>query len=229
MKTCKHILVVDDDEFFRETLANQIQIHEELMPVQAATASEALEKVKSTHFDVIILDIGLPDMDGREACRLLRRDRVTSPIIMLTGADSDADTILALDAGANDYVTKPFHIGILLARVRAQIRQHERSNDAVLTIGPFAFKPANRILLNNNSNIKIRLTDKETEILKFLYRANGRPIKRDVLLSEVWGYHKAAETHTLETYIYRLRQKIEHDPYNPQTLLAENGGYRLLR
>lgn len=229
MKTGKFILIVDDDELFRETLGNQLQVHEELIPIGAATAAEALEKVKSTQFDVIILDIGLPDMDGREVCRLMRRDRVTSPIIMLTGTDSDADTILALDAGANDYVTKPFHIGILLARVRAQIRQQERSNDAVFFIGPFAFKPANRLLLNGNTNKKIRLTDKETELLKFLYRANGQMIKRDVLLSKVWGYHQAVETHTMETYIYRLRQKLELDPSNPEILLAENGGYRLVR
>ncbi len=118
----RHILIVDDDEPFRKTLCNQMQLHEEFSPVEAATAIEALEKAKGDFFDVIILDIGLPDMDGREVCRLMRKKGVRSLIIMLTGADTDADTILGLEAGADDYVTKPFRIEVLLARIRALIR-----------------------------------------------------------------------------------------------------------
>ena len=118
----KRILIVDDDEHFRQTLCNQIQLHEEFIPVEAATAIEALEKAKGDFFDVIVLDVGLPDMDGREVCRLMRKRGVRFLIIMLTGADTDADTILGLEAGADDYVTKPFRIEILLARIRALIR-----------------------------------------------------------------------------------------------------------
>ena len=116
----------------------------------------------------------------------------------------------------------------LLARIRAQIRQHERSDEAVFTIGAFAFQPANRLLLNNETNEKTPLTDMETKILKYLYRADGRVVDRDVLLGEVWGYSAAVDTHTVETHIYRLRQKIERDPSNPEILVSEPGGYRLV-
>ena len=92
--------------------------------------------------DLIILDVGLPDMDGREVCRLMRKSGVKCPILMLTGHTTDADTILGLDAGANDYVAKPFKFAVLLARIRAQLRQHEQSEDAVFTIGPYSFRPA---------------------------------------------------------------------------------------
>ena len=176
---------------------------------------------------MIILDVGLPDMDGREVCRLMRRNGVTSPIIMLTGADTDSDTILGLDSGANDYVTKPFRLGVLLARLRAHIRQHERSDDAVFTIGPYTFQPSAKLLVDNTDKRKIRLTDKEAAILKYLYRAGDRVVGREVLLDEVWGYNAGVTTHTLETHVYRLRQKIERDPSNAQMLVTEPGGYRL--
>ena len=225
----KRILIVDDDELFRRTLGEQLQLHEELIPIEAATGAEALEVAKSNYFDVIILDVCLPDIDGREVCRLMRSNRITSPIIMLTGSDTEADTILGLDAGANDYITKPFRIGVLLARIRAQIRQHERSSEAVFSIGSFTFQTANQLFLNNETNEKTHLTEKETALVKYLYRADGRTIQRDVLLGEVWGYNAAVETHTLETHIYRLRQKIERDPSNPEVLVLEPGGYRLVR
>jgi DNA-binding response OmpR family regulator len=209
-------------------LAEQLQLHEEFATVTATTGAKAFELAKADHFDVIILDIGLPDMDGREVCRLMRRNGIKSPIIMLTGADTDADTILGLDSGANDYVTKPFRLGVLLARLRAHIRQHERSDDAVFVIGPYTFQPSAKLLLNNDTNKKIRLTDKEAAILKYLYRTGSRVISREVLLDEVWGYNAGVTTHTLETHVYRLRQKIEPDPSSARILVTEAGGYRLV-
>jgi DNA-binding response OmpR family regulator len=158
----------------------------------------------------------------------MRRGGVKAPIIMLTGADTDADTILGLDSGANDYITKPFRLGVLLARLRAQIRQHEQTDDAVFPIGPYSFKPGAKLLVETGTNKKIRLTDKETAILKFLYRAGNRVIGRNVLLDEVWGYHANVTTHTLETHVYRLRQKIEPNPQQAQILITEAGGYRLI-
>jgi len=228
MTSGKRILIVDDDPTLLEMLSEQLQLHEEFLTSGAATAGEALEQAKEDYFDVILLDVGLPDMDGREVCRLMRRNGVTSPIIMLTGADTDADTILGLDAGANDYITKPFRLGVLLARLRAHIRQHERSDDAVFTIGPYAFQPSNKLLVNNEDDKKVRLTDKETAILKYLYRAGEKDVSRDVLLDEVWGYNASVTTHTLETHVYRLRQKIEADPSNARILITEPGGYRLV-
>ena len=228
MTNGKQILIVDDDLDFLEMLREQLTLHEEFKSTICGAGAEALKVAKEDRFDVIILDVGLPDMDGREVCRLMRRNGVTSPIIMLTGADTDADTILGLDAGANDYVTKPFRLGVLLARLRAHIRQHERSDDAVFVIGPYSFQPANKLLVDQATQKKVRLTDKETAILKFLYRAGERVVGRDVLLDEVWGYNANVTTHTLETHVYRLRQKIEPDPSNARILVTETGGYRLV-
>ena len=227
MSNGKRVLVVDDDADLVEMLGEQLRLHEEFQVDIAMTGSEGLEIASQNNFDMILLDVGLPDMDGREACRLMRRAGVRAPIIMLTGADTDADTILGLDAGANDYVTKPFKLGVLLARLRAHIRQHERSDDAVFTIGPYTFQPANKLLVRESDQRKVRLTDKETAILKFLYRAGDKPVARDKLLDEVWGYNAAVTTHTLETHVYRLRQKIETDPSNATLLVTEPGGYKL--
>jgi len=224
----KKILLIDDDEALRQSLSEQLRLHEEFDTAEAATAAVGMEKAKAEYYDLILLDVGLPDMDGREVCRLMRRSGVKSPIIMLTAAESDADTILALDAGANDYVTKPFRLGVLLARMRAQLRQHEQSEDAVFTIGPYTFRPSAKLLTHGESKKKVRLTEKETSILKYLYRSGDVVVGRDKLLGEVWGYNAGVTTHTLETHVYRLRQKIEQDPSAAEILVTEPGGYRLV-
>ncbi|WP_343564351.1 response regulator transcription factor [Kiloniella sp. b19] len=226
--TGRKVLLVDDDDALRTSLSEQLRLHEEFETAEAATGLDAVEIAKNENFDAVLLDVGLPDMDGREVCRLLRRNEVKCPIIMLTAAESDADTILGLDAGANDYITKPFRLGVLLARLRAQLRQHAQSEDAIFTIGPYSFQPSNKLLLENETQKKIRLTEKETAILKFLYRKGAQVVGRDVLLNEVWGYNAGVTTHTLETHVYRLRQKIEPDPANATLLVTEPGGYRLV-
>ncbi len=228
MTSGKKILLVDDDSSLRETLAEQLDLHEEFLTHQVETASEALKAVKSSHFDLVLLDVGLPDMDGREACKLIRKSGNKAPIIMLTAQDSDSDQILGLESGANDYVAKPFRIGVLLARIRAQLRQHEQSEDAVFTIGPYSFRPAGKLMLHKETGQKVRLTEKETSILKYLYRAGNKVVTRDILLNEVWGYNAGVTTHTLETHIYRLRQKIETEPSEAKILITEPGGYRLV-
>lgn len=225
----KRILLVEDDEPLRESLAEQLRLHEEFETTEAAAGAQALELARSRRFDLILLDIGLPDMDGREICRLLRRDGIVVPIIILTGASTEADTILGLDSGANDYIVKPFRLGVLLARVRAQLRQHELTDDAVFQIGPWSFRPGGKLMTDRETKRKIHLTEKETTILKFLYRAGDRAVGRAVLLDEVWGYNAGVATHTLETHIYRLRQKIERNPSEAQILVTEEGGYRLVR
>ena len=226
MAQLKNLLLVDDDDDLREALAEQLIITEDFEVFEAGNGTDAMEKVKASHFDLIILDVGLPDTDGRELCRLMRKQGVKAPVLMLTGHDTDSDTILGLDAGANDYVTKPFKFPVLLARIRAQLRQHEQSEDAVFALGPYTFKPAMKTLVTEDER-KIRLTEKETNILKYLYRAPDGVVPRDVLLHEVWGYNAGVTTHTLETHIYRLRQKIEPEPSNARLLVTESGGYRL--
>jgi DNA-binding response OmpR family regulator len=227
MTTVKKILVVDDDDALRGSLVEQLQLHEEFSCSGVANAAAGLDHVRNHHVDLVILDVGLPDMDGREACRLMRKAGVKVPVIMLTGADTDSDAILGLDAGANDYVTKPFRFGVLLARIRAHLRSHEQSEDAVFKIGGYSFRPSAKMLVDAQEK-KVRLTEKETAILKYLYRAGAKVVGRDVLLAEVWGYNSGVTTHTLETHIYRLRQKIESDPSNAQILVTETGGYRLV-
>jgi DNA-binding response OmpR family regulator len=156
----------------------------------------------------------------------LRGSGIAAPVIMLTAADSESDTILGLESGASDYVTKPFKFTLLLARVRAQLRAHEASEDAVFHIGPYEFRPAGKVLIDDKGK-KLRLTDKEANILKYLYRAGDKAVSREELLAEVWGYNAGVTTHTLETHVYRLRQKIELDPANARLLVTEAGGYRL--
>lgn len=223
----RRILLVDDDTELRQTLAEQLQPYREFDIAEAGSANDALKAVREGHVDVMILDVGLPDMDGREAVKILRREGFKSPVIMLTAQDSDADQILGLESGANDYVTKPFRFSVLLARIRAALRQHDQSEDVVFTIGQYTFQPAAKLLESSDGG-KVRLTDKETSILKYLYRQGPKTITRDVLLKEVWGYNNRVTTHTLETHIYRLRQKIERDPSHARLLVTEEGGYRLV-
>ena len=212
MPNTRKILIVDDDPELRDALTEQLSLYEEFK----AFAAEDGRK-----------DVGLPDIDGHEAVRILRKNGFKAPIIMLTGHDTDSDTILGLDSGADDYITKPFRFAVLLARIRAQLRQHETSEDAVFTIGPYAFRPGSKLLLNPKGS-KVRLTEKETSVLRYLYRAGQRPVSRETLLQQVWGYNSGVTTHTLETHIYRVRQKIEKDAAAPAILVTQAGAYKLV-
>jgi len=224
------ILIVDDDQALRAMLAEQLEVDGEFTASGVETASEAEARMTSreSRFDAIILDVGLPDGDGRDLCARLRRSGIKVPIIMLTGSDEETDVVRGLDSGANDYIAKPFRMAELLARLRAQLRIFENSEDAVFTIGPYSFRPGAKLLVDEGARKKVRLTEKETAILKYLYRAGRRIIGRDVLLNEVWGYNSGVATHTLETHVYRLRQKIERDPARAEILVTEPGGYRLV-
>ena len=226
MAQSKTILIIDDEADLRGELAEQLDLHNEFNAEQAETGEEGVRKAVTLKPDLILLDVDLPDFDGREVCRRVRAAGISAPIIMLTAAVGEADTIQGLDAGANDYVTKPFRFAVLLARIRAQLRSHEQSEDAVFRIGPYEFRPAAKLLIDAKQK-KVRLTEKETNILKYLYRAGEKPVSREELLTEVWGYNAGVTTHTLETHIYRLRQKIEPDASGAKLLLTEAGGYRL--
>ena len=227
MTGTKKIIIVDDDDLLRDTLKEQFSLHDEFHVTEAATASAGIKLLKAEHADLVILDVNLPDMDGREACKVMRRGGYKGPVIMLTAQTSESDTILGLDSGANDYVTKPFRFAVLLARIRAHLRQHEHSEDAVFKVGPYTFKPSAKMLVRDD-NRKVRLTEKETAIIKFLLRSGEQIVSRDVLLQDVWGYNAGVTTHTLETHVYRLRQKIERDPSHAEILVTEGGGYKLI-
>jgi DNA-binding response OmpR family regulator len=227
MASARKLLIVDDDAELRDALMEQFALHEEFEAVAVENGSKGVQVAKAGQIDLIIMDVGLPDVDGREVVRILRKNDFKAPIIMLTGRDTDADTILGLESGANDYVTKPFRFAVLLARIRAQLRQHEASEDAVFAIGPYMFRPSSKLLLSPKGN-KVRLTEKETAMLRYLYRAGQQRVLRETLLQDVWGYNSGLTTHTLETHIYRLRQKVEKDAANPTILVTEAGGYRLV-
>ena len=229
MSAERPILIIDDDHDLRSILAEYLAESREFHPVGVATLSEADESLGSetTRFDTVILDVGLPDGDGRDYCAKLRRQGHKMPIIMLTGSSAEMDVVRGLDAGANDYIAKPFRVQELIARIRTQLRGFESSDDAVFAIGPYLFRPATKSLMESGSNRRIHLTAKEVSLLKFLHRAGDRVVDRQELLNEVWGYNTAVTTHTLETHVYRLRQKIERDPTDPCLLVTHRHGYRL--
>ena len=218
--------MVNDNDDLREALAEQLVLTENFDVFEAEDGASGLKRAREAFYDLILLDVDLPNMDGLQLCSLMRKQSVKCPIIILITDDADTDTILGLDAGANDYVCKPFKFFVLLSRIRALLRQHEQSENATFSLGPYTFKPASKILVTENEE-KVRLTEKETNILKFLYLSKDGMVARDVLLHEVWGYNANVTTHTLETHIYRLRQKIELDPRNARLLITEQGGYRL--
>ncbi len=226
MTQVRKILIADEDKDFRTTLAEQLSLHQEFAVLQTEKGANAiLTSCGAEPPDLVIIDSGLADLDGREAVRTLRSRGFKNPIILLANQNSDAEVMAGLDAGANDIVAKPLRFSVLLARIRAHLRQSEAVEDEVLQIGPYQFRPPKKTLTKDAE--QLRLTEKETEILHYLFRAGAEGVAREILLREVWGYNDNVTTHTLETHIYRLRQKIERDPANAELLLTEAGGYRL--
>ncbi|MBU6371827.1 MAG: response regulator transcription factor [Alphaproteobacteria bacterium] len=220
------LLLIDDDVDLRQALIEQLESAEGFSVESAGTIKDGRALAEAGRASVIILDVDLPDGDGRDACRDMRAAGITTPIIMLTGHDAEKDEVRGLDSGANDYITKPFKFDSLLARIRTQLRIHESSMDAVLQIGGYEFRPAAKTLTSDKRK-EIRLTDKETNILKYLYRSGDKPVAREELLREVWGYNANVTTHTLETHIYRLRQKVDLNPEAASIIITEQGGYCL--
>lgn len=227
MTQARRILIVDDDADLRNALVEQLALHPEFEVRSGERAQAALNAVEDHAPDLMIMDVGLPDLDGREAVRRLRAEGYRKPIIMLTAHDSDDDAVNGLDAGANDYVGKPFRFVVLLARIRSQLRQYESSEDAEFQVGAYTFRPSSKNLVDADG-VKLKLTEKEAAILRYLHRAEQQPVARETLLKHVWGYNSAVTTHTLETHIYRLRQKIEDNPAEAQLLVTEAGGYKLV-
>src|ERR1700712_2824677 len=229
MSPMRPILLVEDDNALREVLADHFTSSGLFHIFEAATLAEARQHLDApdARFDSIILDVHLPDGDGRDFCAQIRKQGHTMPVIMLTGAFDEGNIVSGLTAGANDYFAKPFRVNELLARVQAQLRLFDTSENATFTLGPYTFRPGAKLLIGTDKKQRLRLTAKEVDILKFLYRNANRVVSRQVLLDEVWGYKAGVTTHTLETHVYRLRQKIEVDPANCRLLMTAPGGYRL--
>jgi DNA-binding response OmpR family regulator len=228
MSDKRTILIVEDDEALRETLREHLAEGQGFAVHPAATLADADKAINTEELriDAIILDIGLPDGDGLDYCIRLRKRGHKMPIIILTGVDSEDKVAQGLDSGANDYITKPFRSNELAARLRTQLRLYDEREDAIVSVGPFIFRPSKKLLQDQTKKKAIRLTDKENMILKYLVRA-ASSVDRLTLLNEVWGYNVRVTTHTVETHIYRLRQKIEADPSNPRLLVLNQDGYAL--
>ena len=223
------VLVVCPDAAERISLTDALMLHEDLLSVEAGNGQSALELAEGHDIKSMLIDVELPDFDGRGLCRLMRRQGIKVPIILLSAHASDADIILGLDSGASDYVVKPFSTDVLFARLRAQHRHFEQLDDAVFPIGPYAFRPSTKMLTSKDTERKIHLTEKEAAILKCLYRKGGRATEPAALMAEIWGHQTSVTPHALETHIYRLRQKLEPDPSNAQLLVTDSEGYRLVR
>lgn len=202
------LLLVEDDVDQCDELADQFRAQAGFGVSQAYNAVQGIEKADSTLPDLILLDVDLPDMDGRDACRVIRRHNIFVPILMLSGYTSDADAILGLNAGANAYVFKPIKFDLLLARVKAHINLHEGQEAGFFHVGPYRFSPSSHSLVDSD-NRTIVLTTKETAILQALCRANGKRVSRQELIASVWGTAITPDSYALEAHLYRLRHKIE--------------------
>jgi two-component system KDP operon response regulator KdpE len=221
------ILVVDDDSSTRRALRMTLS-GLGFTVVEAARGEEALSLVRVTWFDAVLLDVDMPGMGGIEACRSIRRAIVRLPILMLTVMDSEDDKVMALDAGADDYITKPFQMRELTARLRSAVRRRnarDNSQESPIRHGEIELDPVKYRV--QKSGRSIHLTPKEFEMLHYLMMHAGEPIPHARLLKSVWGPEYGNEHEYLRTFIRQLRKKIEDDPRNPQYLLTEAYvGYR---
>jgi DNA-binding response OmpR family regulator len=229
MTATRPILIVEDDPAHQVILAESLSSDNEFEVQVADTISDAdaLLGAEDARFDAVILSLETSGRNRQGYCAKLRRLGHKMPIIIAANSSDEVDIVRALNAGANDYLTKPLRLNELLARLRAHLRDYDNTEAAVFTIGQFTFRPSAKLLQDPARKRRFRLTDKETEILKFLYRAGAKSVTRPVLLEKIWGYSSEAQTHTLETHIYRLRRKLKADPADEPLLVTESGGYRL--
>ena len=229
MAETKTVLVVEDEQILRETLTYNLA-HEGYRVLSAGDGRAALDLARRERPDLIVLDLMLPGVDGFEVCRVLRQE-MPVPILVLTARDSEVDTVLGLELGADEYVTKPFALRPLLARVKALLRRAEMSvaahppAAADATFADFVLDRSGRRLRQGTREIP--LTMKEYDLLAFLIAHKGHALSRDFLLEKVWGYDFVGNTRTVDVHIRWLREKIEPDPGNPQYIVTVRGvGYR---
>src|SRR6516225_8131362 len=226
------ILVVDDEQSYRDALAVALQ-REGFLVETAADGNEAIARFEATRPALVLLDVMLPKISGIDVCRELRaRSRV--PIIMVTAKNAEIDAVVGLEVGADDYVTKPFRLRELIARVRAALRRVPLSDDEepdrpeVLDVGDVRLDAARHEVFVRGSSVALPL--KEFELLELLMANAGRVLTRDVLIDRVWGPNYFGDTKTLDVHVKRLRSKIELDPANPSRIVTVRGvGYRYER
>ncbi|MGC6516931.1 MAG: response regulator transcription factor [Candidatus Puniceispirillaceae bacterium] len=220
------LMIVDDDEALRAVLRQQFEDEGLSYIFEADCCKAAYESLADFAPDMILLDVQMPDGSGFDVCRRLRQKGFDKPILMLTGQDSESDIIKGLEAGANDYIAKPMRMGELLARMKTHLRQHKLSDDAPFDITGLDFVPGLKTISCRKTGVKVILTEKETMVLKLLNKQAPEVVGREQMLSEIWGFQKGLTTHTLETHIYRLRQKLARLTAHPVIVTAQDG-YRL--
>lgn len=222
----RRVLIVGQDPVLQRSLKEQLLAQDDFRDVETALSqADGLSVASASRFDVMIVMGVFPDGSAEDFLAGLRATQVMWPALVLV---TDASEAFPEALGITDKLLKPFRMGTVFTRLRSLIRAFENSDDAVLTIGPFTFQPASKHLVRDQDGEVIRLTEKEASILKYLYRAGNIMVGRDVLLHEVWGYNPAVTTHTLETHVYRLRQKVEENPSDAKILVTDSGGYRLV-
>ncbi len=226
MTPLKRILLVDDLTPLRQSLIDHLRLGGDFEIDGADTGGDALARVGGGGYDAIIIESRLSDMAGRDLARRLRDEGACCPLILLALPEGEAGSG-GPESDGIDVVVKPFRIGVLLALLRTRVRDTNRDQAAVFPVGHYMFRPVAKLLVDEARAHTVRLTEKETAILSHLCRAGRAVTTREVLLGAIWGYQAGVDTHTLETHIYRLRRKIEHDPANAQILITEPGGYRL--
>lgn len=216
------ILLVEDDDSIRRGLRTTLSALN-FETGEASTGEEALRRLRMVDYDAVLMDLNMPGMGGVAACRQVRKEFPQMSIIVVTVRDSEEHKIEALDAGADDYVTKPFRIGELTARIRAAVRRRRtpvQSTDAVITVGIFEMSPSQRTIRKRGE--EVHLTPTEFDLLSYLMTHAGHPILHSKLLSSVWGPEYGDEREYLRTFILQLRRKLEDDPSNPAYLKTVN-------
>jgi len=224
----KRILIIEDAPAIRMALEDEFKF-EGYQVESAATGTEGLEKAMDMNNDIILLDLMLPDMDGLDICKELRRHNIGTPIIMLTAKSMEFDKVLGLELVADDYVTKPFSSLELRARVQALLRRSEvktqQKHCIPVTIGPFDLDPVNYVC--NRSGVPLPLTSIEFSLMKLLMQHAGQVIKREEILRMIWGEKVYVTTRTVDAHIANLRKKAEEEPEQPRWIIGIRGvGYK---
>jgi two-component system KDP operon response regulator KdpE len=221
------ILIVDDEASIRRGLRTTLNALG-FTTSEAARGEEALSLVRTSRFDAVLLDLNMPGIGGVETCRRMRRIAPRLPILVVSVTDSEDGKVEALDAGADDYTTKPFSMRELTARIRAAIRRTQipdQDQDAVISIGDIELHPTRRLVLKSGQ--PVHLTPKQFDLLRFLMCHSGKPVPHERLLKFVWGNEYQGELEYLRTFMSQIRKKIEDDPSNPKYLLTDAYvGYR---
>ena len=220
------VLIIGANTALRTSLEEQLQLHDEFVAIGINSLKDSLRIIKEHRIDIIVCDDHLPEMKACEIFGFLRQNSFNLPIIMLFDSTAEPVLLEKFSGSKDSYIIKPFKLSFLIEKLRTSSR-HEAFNSS-LVIGPYKFLLGSNILIHKISRKTVRLTEKEAAILKHLHRFNGKVVAREILLGEVWDYSADVTTHTIETHVYRLRQKIEENPSCAKILVTEPGGYRLI-